>query len=97
MSYLIFECKGKVKGDKGVAYQTTSAIFNYQVLNGKVKFYGSNVRKADVNNPKHWIEIVTIDDNGDTEPFRQHAWDKVMYEVLDGDDVEIYVASGVSG
>lgn len=33
----------------------------------------------------------------DTEPFRQHAWDKLRYVVTAGTDVEIYVSSGVSG
>ncbi|MFG4025770.1 hypothetical protein ACFZ9C_17615 [Acinetobacter baumannii] len=33
----------------------------------------------------------------DTEPFRQHCWDKLRYKVKAGDNVEIYVSSGVSG
>lgn len=97
MSFVFFREKGKKKGDKGIARQTTSAIFNYQVLNGTVKFSGSNVFDADLENPKHWVEIVTVDENGDTEPYRQHAWDKICYEVMRGENVEVYVSSGVAG
>lgn len=100
MSYLIFNEKGKKTGDIEIAEQCTSAIFNYQVIgNGaEVEFFGSNVPYADPQNDSHWVPILTLTAAAhDTEPFRQHCWDKLRYKVKGGDNVEIYVSSGVSG
>ena len=100
MSYLIFKEKGLAVGAKKVAEQCTSAIFNYQVIGAgaTVEFSGSNKPDYDIDNEDHWSPIVTITaGTPDTEPFRQHAWDKLRYVVTAGSDVEIYVSSGVSG
>lgn len=100
MSYLVFKEKGKKTGDIEIAEQCTSAIFNYQVIgNGaEVEFFGSNVPNADPQNDSHWVPIITLSAAApDTEPFRQHCWDKLRYKVKTGDSVEIYVSSGVSG
>ncbi|WOE40061.1 hypothetical protein [Acinetobacter chinensis] len=100
MSYLIFKKQGAKVGDSEVAIQCTSAIFNYQVIGAGavVQFSGSNKPDADETNEDHWQEIVTITaGQPDTEPFRQHAWDKLRYKVIEGDNIEIYVSSGVSG
>lgn len=100
MAYLLFSEAGKGVGDADVAIQCTSAIFNYQVIGAgaTVEFSGSNHPAADVANDAHWQPIVSISsDTPDTEPYRQHAWDKVRYKVVAGTNVEIYVSSGVSG
>lgn len=102
MSFLIFKEKGLNAGDKKVAEQCTSAIFNYQVIGtgATVQFSGSNKPDYDIDNPDHWQPIVTITASGgdpDGEPFRQHAWDNVRLQVTAGSDVEVYVSSGVSG
>ncbi|WP_151742969.1 MULTISPECIES: hypothetical protein [unclassified Acinetobacter] len=100
MTFLVFNEKDKQVGDKGVAIQCTSAIFNYQVIgaNGVVNFFGSNHPDAEIDNEDHWSPIVTITaGTPDTEPFRQHAWDKIRFVVEAGTSVEIYVSSGVSG
>lgn len=100
MTFLVFNETEKTVGDKGMVTQCTSAIFNYQVIGADavVEFYGSNHPKADVNIEEHWSPIVTVSaDTPDTEPFRQHAWDKIRFVVTAGLDVQIYVSSGVSG
>ncbi|MFC6628596.1 hypothetical protein [Acinetobacter beijerinckii] len=100
MTYLVFKEKGKNIGDKGMVAQCTSAIFNYQVIGAGavVEFFGSNHPSPDISDEDHWITIATITAGiPDTEPFRQHAWDKLRYVVTAGNDVEIYVSSGVSG
>ena len=100
MSFLIFKEKGLKIGDKLVATQCTSAIFNYMVIGAgaSVRFSGTNKQDYDTDIAEHWHEIVTMTGNtADSEPFRQHAWDIVMLEVLAGTDVEVYVSSGVSG
>lgn len=98
MAYYIFKEIGKNTGDKAKVGRCSSAIFNYQVLNGQVQFSGSNVPNADVDDDSIWVEIVTLGDRqADTEPFRQHAWEQVRYKVLSGSDVQIYVTSGVAG
>ena len=100
MSFLIFNKKDKQVGDIGMAGQCTSAIFNYQVIGSGavVEFSGSNKPDCDVLIDQHWEPIVTIQaGTPDSEPFRQHAWDKIRYKVIAGADVEIYVSSGVSG
>lgn len=100
MTYLVFKETAKNTGDMGMVSQCTSAIFNYQVIGAGavVEFFGSNHPSPDISNEEHWISIATIpSDIPDTEPFRQHAWDKLRYVVTAGNDVEIYVSSGVSG
>lgn len=98
MAYLIFETDNAKKGDMYVARLTTSAIFNYQVLGGTVKFLGSNVPDVRPEDRHLWCEILTLKDGEpDTEPFRQHAWNNICYEVLEGENVGIYVSSGVAG
>lgn len=98
MAYLLFKEEGKKTGDTGVARQCTSAIFNYQVIDGVVLFSGSNVPMADPDNDKFWQDIVTITAGiPDTEQFRQHTWNHIRYKVIEGDEVGIYVTSGVSG
>ena len=100
MSFLIFNKKDQQVGDIGMAGQCTSAIFNYQVIGSGavVEFSGSNKPDCDVLIEQHWEPIVTIEaGTPDSEPFRQHAWDKIRYKVTAGDSVEIYVSSGVSG
>lgn len=100
MAYLLFNETGKLVGDIGMQDQCTSALFGYQVVGAgaQVEFSGSNMPAADINNDSHWIPIVTITaDIPDTEPFRQHVWDKVRYKVIAGTDVGIYVTSGVAG
>ena len=100
MTFLVFNEVDKTTGDKGKVAQCTSAIFNYQVIGAGavVDFSGSNHPNPDINNEDHWSPIVTITvGTPDTEPFRQHAWDKLRYVVTAGSDVEIYVSSGVSG
>lgn len=100
MAFLIFSEKGRNVGDKEVVPQCTSAIFNYQVIGAGavVEFTGSNKPDADIDTDAHWEPIVTVTaGTPDTEPFRQHAWDKVRYVVTAGTNVEIYVSSGVSG
>lgn len=100
MTYLVFKETGKNTGDKGMVAQCTSAIFNYQVIGAGavVEFFGSNHPSPDISDEYHWIAIATITAGiPDTEPFRQHAWDKLRFVVTAGDDVDIYVSSGVSG
>ena len=100
MSFLVFNKKDKQVGDIGMAGQCTSAIFNYQVIGAGavVEFSGSNKPDADPQADKHWEPIVTIEAGvPDSEPLRQHAWDKIRYKVTAGSSVEIYVSSGVSG
>lgn len=99
MAYLIFNKESLKTGDMDKVSQCTSAIFNYQVLGGQVEFSGSNVpvNQLDIENESHWIPIVTLDDGGDSEPFRQHAWNSLRYKVISGDDVQVYVTSGVAG
>ena len=100
MSFLIFNKKGERVGDIGMAGQCTSAIFNYQVIGAGavVEFSGSNKPDTDPQADQHWEPIVTIEaGTPDSEPFRQHAWDKIRYKVTAGNSVEIYVSSGVSG
>lgn len=100
MTFLVFKETGKKVGDKGMVAQCTSAIFNYQVIGAgaEVNFFGSNHPKADIENEDHWCPIVTISSaTPDSDPFRQHAWDKLRFVVTTGNDVEIYVSSGVSG
>ena len=98
MAYRIINKEGLATGDKGFIIQCTSAIFNYQVLNGTVEFSGSNVPDPDVDNEDHWVPIVTIvAGTPDIEPFRQHVWDAIRYKVTAGSGVAIYVTSGVSG
>lgn len=100
MTYLVFNESSKNSGDKGVIDQCTSAIFNYQVIGAgaEVEFFGSNHPNADIDNEDHWSPIVTITAGvPDTEPYRQHAWEKLRYVVNVGVNVEIYVSSGVSG
>ncbi|NNP70392.1 hypothetical protein [Acinetobacter sp. Ac_5812] len=100
MTFLVLNETNKNTGDKGMVAQCTSAIFNYQVIgNGAVvDFFGSNHPNADIGNEEHWSPIVTIAAaSPDSEPFRQHAWDKIRYVVTAGNSVEIYVSSGVSG
>lgn len=64
----------------------------------EVEFFGSNVPSADPQNDSHWVPILSLTAAApDTEPFRQHCWDKLRYKVKAGDNVEIYVSSGVSG
>ena len=100
MSYLIFQERKKKAGDRGMAIQCTSAIFNYQVIGAgaAVEFSGSNKPDADPLADEHWEPIVALQAGiPDSEPFRQHVWDKIRYKVTAGDSVEIYVSSGVSG
>ena len=100
MTFLVFKEQRKKAGDAGMAGQCTSAIFNYQVIGSGavVEFSGSNKPDADPAVDQHWEPIVTIAaGTPDSEPFRQHAWDKIRYKVTAGADVEIYVSSGVSG
>lgn len=100
MTFLVFKETGKSTGDKEMVGQCTSAIFNYQVIGAGavVDFFGSNHPNPDIDNDEHWSPIVTITAGvPDTEPFRQHAWDKLRFVVMAGTDVEIYVSSGVSG
>lgn len=102
MAYLLFKQAGLKVGDVGVKSQCTSAIFNYQVIGAgaEVEFSGSNVPLdlLDPNNEDHWIPIVTITAGvADSEPFRQHCWNSVRYKVMAGNDVAVYVTSGVSG
>lgn len=99
MSYLVFKAKGKTTGDTGIARHTTSALFNFQVFNGTVEFYGSNVPDVTMDDMKKWVKLLTVDENGDPEnlPYRQWCWDNLAYKVVSGNDVEIYVASGVAG
>ncbi|KYQ83150.1 hypothetical protein AWW72_15485 [Acinetobacter sp. NRRL B-65365] len=100
MTFLVINESGKAVGDKGMVAQCTSAIFNYQVIGAgaAVDFFGSNHPSADIENEDHWSPIVTVEaGTPDTEPFRQHAWDKIRYVVTAGANVEIYVSSGVSG
>lgn len=100
MAFLVFKKQGLTVGDKGVAEMCTSAIFNYQVVGAGavVEFTGSNKPDYDINNDDHWQPILTVlSDTPDNEPFRQHCWDNIRYNVIAGADVEIYVSSGVSG
>lgn len=100
MTFLIINKDNLNTGDKGMVTQCTSAIFNYQVIGsgGVVDFFGSNHPSPDIDNDEHWSPIVTITAGSpDTEPFRQHAWDKIRFVVTAGSNVEIYVSSGVSG
>ena len=100
MSFLVFNKKDKQVGDIGMVGQCTSAIFNYQVIGSDavVEFSGSNKPDCDVLIDQHWEPIVIIEaGTPDSEPFRQHAWDKIRYKVTAGSGVEIYVSSGVSG
>lgn len=100
MTFLVFKETGKGIGAKGIVGQCTSAIFNYQVIGAGavVDFFGSNHPSPSIDNEEHWSPIVTITAGvPDTEPFRQHAWDKLRFVVMAGTNVEIYVSSGVSG
>ena len=100
MSLLVFNNKEKQGGERGRVGQCTSAIYNSQVIGSAavVEFSGSNKPDCDVLIEQHWEPIVTIEaGTPDSEPFRQHAWDKIRYKVIAGADVEIYVSSGVSG
>lgn len=100
MAFLIFNSTGKNTGDKASVSECTSAIFNYQVIGAGavVEFSGSNKPVPDINNDADWEPIVTITAGvPDTEPFRQHTWDNLRYVVTAGNEVEIYVSSGVSG
>ena len=95
-----FNETGKATGDVGMQDQCTSALFGYQVVGtgAEVEFSGSNMPEPDINDDSHWIAIVTIAAGvADAEPFRQHVWDKVRYKVIAGNDVGIYVTSGVAG
>ena len=100
MAYLLFNETGKVAGDIGMQDQCTSALFGYQVIGAgaQVEFSGSNMPEPDLNDDNHWIPIVTITAGVvDEVPYRQHVWDKVRYKVIAGNDVGIYVSSGVAG
>lgn len=100
MAFLIFSTTGKNIGDKAVATECTSAIFNYQVIGAGavVEFSGSNKPDADIDNDAHWEPIVTVTAGvPDDVPYRQHTWDNIRYVVTAGNNVEIYVSSGVSG
>lgn len=100
MAYLLFNETGKTAGDTAMQDQCTSALFGYQVIGAgaEVEFSGSNMPVPDISNDSHWIPVVTITAGvPDSEPYRQHVWDKVRYKVIAGNDVGIYVSSGVAG
>lgn len=98
MAFLLFNEVEKKTGDVAMRTQCGSAIFNYQVLNGTVEFSGSNVPNPDVHKDEQWIPIVTMQAGvPDSEPFRQHVWHSIRYKVLSGNNVQIYVTSGVAG
>lgn len=101
MSYLIFSEKNVSANDTGMITQCTSAIFNYQVVGeGTVEFSGSNIPTddLDIDNENHWIPILSLDGGmADSDAFRQHCWNSLRYKVVSGQNIGIYVSSGVSG
>lgn len=97
MACLIFNEKGLKTGDVGSQEFTASALYNFQVFRGEVEIYGSNVPHADIKDLSQWQKLVTIGVGGDSEPYRQYAWNSIGYKIVSGDNVDLYVSVGVAG